>query len=212
VTKSRPDPLLLPGNCCVALFAKVPVPGRVKTRLIPALGESGACTLHTRLLERTLQMLNGFVACDTCLWLDQAYEGGIPAGYAGPVYIQQGEDLGARLEFAAAKMLASCKAVIFIGTDCPAMDADYLLEALALLQGGMDLVVGPARDGGYVLLGTKVCVPSLFRNISWGTPDVLAQTLSAADKAGLNVGMLPELADIDRPEDLLLPEVQSMLP
>jgi rSAM/selenodomain-associated transferase 1 len=211
VTNPRPEGCLEPAECCVALFARVPVPGKVKTRLVPALGEEGACLLHSRLLERTLGMLAEFSACSTCLWLDQAASGGLVSGYGGPVYVQQGEELGARLAFASARMLESFKAVIIIGTDCPALDAGYLANALQLLQAGKDVVLGPATDGGYVLIGTRSFEPLLFRNIDWGTGSVLAQTLSAAMQTGLEVGMLPELADVDRPEDLELPEIRELL-
>jgi rSAM/selenodomain-associated transferase 1 len=211
VTKPGPEYRLAPEACCVALFARVPVPGKVKTRLIPVLGEEGACRLYSRLLERALAMLGNFSVCATCLWIDQAATGSFAAGYKGPVYVQQGHDLGARLEFAAARMLETFKGVIFIGTDCPALDAGYLTSALGLLQAGNDVVLGPARDGGYVLIGTRCCDPVLFRNIEWGTGKVLAQTLSAAEQAGLAVGMLPVLADVDRPEDLALPEIRDLL-
>jgi rSAM/selenodomain-associated transferase 1 len=156
-------------------------------------------------------MLGNFRACATCLWLDQSATDSLAAGYKGSVYVQQGNDLGARLEFAAARLLETYDAVIFIGTDCPALDEGYLISALKLLQAGNDVVLGPATDGGYVLIGTRTCETTLFREIDWGTEKVLTQTLAAAEKEQLRVGMLPMLADVDRPEDLAMEEVRDLL-
>jgi rSAM/selenodomain-associated transferase 1 len=188
--------------CCIALFARLPVAGKVKTRLIPALGAAGACRLHTLLLENSLHLLNSLTTCDTCLWLDTPGDHPVLHEYGGAVHIQQGTDLGERLQHAAASLLVNYKSVIFIGTDCPALDARYLLQAEHILQNNAEVVIGPAIDGGYVLLGTRSCLPGLFSDIDWGTEKVLAQTLAAVRTAQQQVVLLPEMADIDRPEDL----------
>ncbi|MEX2366980.1 MAG: DUF2064 domain-containing protein, partial [Pseudohongiellaceae bacterium] len=98
-------------------------------------------------------------------------------------------------------------AALLIGSDCPGIDASYLHQALLLLDAGSDVVVGPADDGGYVLIGMREDRRSLFEEISWGTPAVFRQTLAKLQSAGLSFEILDSQADIDRPEDLArLPE------
>ena len=200
------DSTFVPANACLALFARLPVPGSVKTRLIPALGAEGACRLHVRLMGKALQLLQNYKTCNTCLWLDKSGEHEVLNNFSGTVYVQSGENLGARMLHAACRLFDANNSVFFIGTDCPDLDAAYLDNALAAMHAGADVVIGPARDGGYVMLGINTPCEALFRGIDWGTDKVLSQTLEAAAGANLRVSILPELADIDRPEDLhLLP-------
>ena len=98
--------------------------------------------------------------------------------------------------------LTRYRKLVFIGADCPALDQAYLRQALALLAAGHPVVLGPADDGGYVLLGLGTAAPGLFGDIDWGTGLVLGQTLQRVQAAGLTPGLLPSLKDIDRPEDL----------
>jgi hypothetical protein len=191
-------------QACIALFAKAPVPGAVKTRLIPALGAEGACELYLRLFELVLAELRDTTLCHTELWVDSQPEHPAFAGFQGKVYLQQGMGLGARMNHAATQILKRHQQVVLIGTDSPGLDQVYLATALQLLQASCDVVVGPATDGGYVLLGMKASHPQLFAGIEWGSDQVLRQTLARARAANLRVKFLPELADIDRPEDLLL--------
>ena len=93
--------------------------------------------------------------------------------------------------------------VVLIGSDCPLMDAAYLEEAFSTLAGGHDMVLGPAEDGGYVLIGTAVPLPGgLFEDIDWGTDRVLAQTRTRIQALGISHRELPVLWDLDRPTDL----------
>lgn len=190
-------------DSCLVLFARAPVVGRVKTRLIPALGAEGACALHQRLLARVLALLQQ-APCAVELWVDGQPDHPAFAAFAGPLHLQMGADLGERLAGAAADVLQRFRQVLFIGADCPFLDEGYLRDALTALQAGSELVIGPASDGGYVLLGLARHEPALFRHIDWGGPEVLHQTLAQAASCGLEPVLLPTLPDIDRPADLAL--------
>jgi rSAM/selenodomain-associated transferase 1 len=191
-------------HACLVLFAKAPVPGQVKTRLIPALGAAGACGVHEQLLGQVLQVLDRNTLCAQELWVDQLPAHPAFASFKGPVCTQQGQDLGARLSHALQQVQLRYKQDIFIGTDCPALDINYLEQALVALQSGAQLVVGPAADGGYVLLGCSGFHAGLFEGIDWGTSAVLSQTLQQAERLQLDYAVLATLSDLDRPEDLQL--------
>jgi rSAM/selenodomain-associated transferase 1 len=118
-------------------------------------------------------------------------------------------DLGARMEAAFAHAFAAgARAVVIMGTDCPQLGSDRLAEAFAALAEA-ELVLGPALDGGYYLIGLTRPVPELFRGVPWGTAEVCARTLDLASPLALKVAMLGPLADVDRPEDL---ELTRLLP
>jgi hypothetical protein len=184
----------------IAVFARVPVAGQVKTRLIPALGADGAADLHARLVESTLARARRAGAASVRLWLD-----GDPAGYAAPpgvaVSTQSGSDLGARMHHAFVATLARAAACVLIGTDCPALQPHHLREAFETLD-SHDVVLVPAEDGGYVLVGLTVPQPRLFEDMAWGEPTVLAATRVRIDAAGLRAAFLDPLPDLDTPADL----------
>ena len=194
-------------STAVLVFTKAPQLGVSKTRLIPALGADEAAAAHEVLVLRTLDMtrdlgvagedyqvsLWGAVlhpALD--LWSDQ---------FALPLHLQAAGDLGQKMlhGFASALDAGSDQAVL-IGSDCPAMTAEYIRQACAALRAS-DLVLGPAEDGGYVLIGCKQVHAGLFANIPWGSDKVLARTLEQAEQLELSVTLLATLWDVDRPED-----------
>ena len=113
-------------------------------------------------------------------------------------------DLGARMDAAIAHSLSldGVENVVLIGTDCPALSEEYLLEALSVLESGVDVVFGPAEDGGYVLVGMRRAVPAVFEAIPWGTDQVMQCTLEALELSDLSFKLLDKLWDVDRPEDL----------
>jgi rSAM/selenodomain-associated transferase 1 len=116
---------------------------------------------------------------------------------------QSGADLGARLVAAfAARLAASGDAAVIVGTDCPGLRPPHLAAAFGALE-DHDVVLGQSRDGGYWLIGLRRPAPTLFAGIAWGGPEVLAQTLDRARRAGLRVAQLETLADVDTPEDLV---------
>lgn len=189
----------------IAVFARWPEPGRVKTRLSPALPPALACELHRAMLGDALAAAAGARAeSRTLVWADapaQRSAFAAPPGFE--VRDQSGADLGARLEHAFAGMLRGPddRAVI-LGADCPDLDPARIGAAFESLA-ARDLVLGPARDGGYVLIGLARPAPGLFRDIVWSTSGVLGQTLERASELGLRVARLAPLDDLDTPADLV---------
>jgi uncharacterized protein len=185
------------------MLARAPVAGRVKTRLIPALGAQGACDLQQLLLERALQLpAHGF--SERFLWLDDLPGADLQqlAQSLGWTLVEQpAGDLGERMRRIAALGLAESDAVILIGNDCPALDGGYLQAACDALQ-EQSVVIGPAEDGGYVLLGLRCIDAALFSDMPWGTERVFDMTLQRLQQLDWRPALLPALWDVDRPEDL----------
>ena len=195
-------------SCRVLVFAKAPTPGQVKTRLIPALGEDAAAELHRKLVGRTLRTAQAAVVGPVELWCaPDAHDEFLSecAGRFGAGLREQGEgDLGARMARALEAALAEGTPALLIGCDCPALTPDYLREAAAALTGGYDAVIGPAEDGGYVLIGFARSLPSLlFEDMAWGAPTVMRETRARLAKLGCRCCELATLWDVDRPADLL---------
>lgn len=178
----------------VALFTRWPRPGEAKTRLIPALGADGAAALHKRLTERMVAVVKaaGLALEVRSTGADaQAFRDWLGADLT---VVDQGEgDLGARLARAAATA-----PVLLLGADVPDVTPALLREAAAALM-AHPLVIGPAEDGGYWLLGLAVPMPQLFEGVAWGTDAVFAETLARAPVPPVRLRVL---ADLDRPEDL----------
>jgi len=193
-----------PESRLLLVFAKEPVPGRVKTRLAAAVGDRAAARIYHEMGRRIVDGLRGGdYRIRVCFdppdgraaveeWLD-------PAGLE--FHPQAGGDLGARLEAAFRDGFARAGAVVAIGTDAPDVGRSLVERAFTRLAHA-DLVLGPARDGGYYLLGLKEPNPALFREIPWSTPGVLDATRERAESSGLTVYELPVLADVDTVEDL----------
>ena len=195
------------GGRAILVFAKAPVAGRVKTRLIPVLGAEGAAMLAQRLLESAVDTAAGVEG--VAVELHCAPDAGHPlfhalaARHGATLHVQEGRDLGARMHRALTRAAARHRHLVLIGTDCPGMDGAYLDDAFRALEGGAPLVVGPAEDGGYVLIGCSAPPPAfLFEGIDWGTARVLAQTRARAAALGLRHLELPSLRDLDRPDDV----------
>ncbi len=191
------------------MFARYPDPGRVKTRLIPALGAVGAAELHRRMLARTLacaRELAERAPLTLELRLDRIPDGFAKAEDALARANEQGPgDLGERLSRAVEEAFAGpddpARRVVVIGTDCPELSGETVTRAFAKLD-GHDVVLGPAADGGYYLIALSAPAPELFSGIDWGSDRVCAQTMSRARSGGLSVGLLGVLDDIDTPDDL----------
>jgi rSAM/selenodomain-associated transferase 1 len=186
------------------IFARHPVLGQGKTRLASTIGPEAALAVYGELLDHTRAAADGVGALKT-LWLaGEASASGMSFGdWAG--YEQRPQpsgDLGQRMHKAfATAFAAGATAAVVIGTDCPELTSAHLAEAFRQLA-THDVVVGPALDGGYYLLGMRELVPEFFVNKLWSTPFVLAATLTDANRLGLRVAHLPPLADVDTAEDL----------
>lgn len=187
----------------VLIFAKAPVPGRVKTRLVPAIGEDGAADLARAFLQNTIRAAKaaGIGAVEVCADPDPAD----PAWgdlLTDVEVSEQGEgDLGQRLARAAEHALGTGEPILLIGTDCPDLDTRRLQAAAAALD-GRDAVIHPAQDGGYVLLGLTRFDPSLFQGIAWSTDTVCAATVGRLGALGWTYLVAETLRDIDTPADL----------
>ncbi|MDQ6992225.1 MAG: TIGR04282 family arsenosugar biosynthesis glycosyltransferase [Mariprofundus sp.] len=189
----------------IVMIAKAPVAGFAKTRLIPALGESGAASVAAKLITHTAEQavaakLGAVELCaapdakhpiwqilalpETLLWSDQ----------------QEG-DLGDRMAAVVKRLTDKQTSVLLIGADCPSLDAALLRQAAAALE-NHDAVMVPATDGGYVLLGLNQDAPSVFSNISWSSSTVFKETMDRLTQLGWSVCLLPERSDIDLPADL----------
>jgi rSAM/selenodomain-associated transferase 1 len=192
---------------CLIVFTRYPEPGKTKTRLIPVLGAEGAATLQRKMTENQLaevKELQAFYSLSVEVHFADGNEQ-LMQNWLGSnlIYRRQSEgDIGCRMASAfQASFAAGMNGVVIIGIDCPDLNAQLIAQAFqALCQ--HDLVLGPAQDGGYYLIGLRRLIPELFTGISWSTAEVLQQTLSIAQKLELAVALLPLLSDIDRPEDL----------
>jgi rSAM/selenodomain-associated transferase 1 len=185
----------------IVVFAKQPVPGRVKTRLIPALGAEGAAKTARRMLDWTVReaLATGLPVelCgdpDASAWFTPKPGLGLGA---------QGEgDLGARLSRAARRVLEA-EPVLLVGSDCPELGRARLASAAQTLE-EHDAVIHPALDGGYALLGLRRFHPSLFSGLAWSTDSVAAETISRIEALGWRLQIGETLRDVDEPGDLPL--------
>ncbi len=191
-------------DVCVCIFSKAPVDGKVKTRLLPALTEQQACLVHMNLLEHCLSNVK-HVGWQCQLWTTDIYHPYIKQQsqqHAISVHLQQGEDLGARMRFAFKESLKKYSYVVLIGTDCPDLNSDYIFQAIKYLQAGKKVVLGPAKDGGYVLIAMSIEFDGVFENMDWGTDQVLNVTCKRLQQANIDWSELAMQRDIDRPGDL----------
>jgi len=191
----------------VIIFTRYPEPGKTKTRLIPVLGAEGAADLQRRMAEHALAQAQDLAARRE-VSLEVCYEGGDEAllrrwlGNRFSYCEQRAGDLGTRMHAAFKEaFLKGSERVLVVGTDCPGLTDNLLDKALEELR-EHDVVLGPARDGGYYLIGLKRPCPWLFHDIQWGTHDVLARTLEVVRRNGLSVKLVELMDDVDRPEDL----------
>jgi rSAM/selenodomain-associated transferase 1 len=183
-------------------MAKYPAPGRVKTRLAAALGTDVACALYGAfVLDLSDRLRRLPYAVTWAYWPpDAPFAALLPGARCRP---QTGADLGERMASAIASELRRRDGpILVIGADVPHVPAASLAEGAAALAAGADVVLGPAADGGYYLIGVKRAVPVLFRKVPWGTSDVLRVTLERAAELALRTHCLPPTFDVDEPGDL----------
>ncbi|MHC5084658.1 MAG: TIGR04283 family arsenosugar biosynthesis glycosyltransferase [Planctomycetota bacterium] len=198
------------------LFTRYPVPGQVKTRLIPELGNDGAADLQEIMTGMTVLSARSCAAAGNCA-VELCYEGGSKKKMRqwlgdGLDYAAQGDgDLGQRMNRAFRRAFQDgFRHVVLIGCDCPDNDSVNLSAAFEALKQN-DMVIGPALDGGYYLIGLGSYVAELFSGIPWGHQSVLEETLAVARCNELNIKHLPPFSDVDRPEDVSICQKQGLL-
>ncbi len=204
---STPNQGIMPVDRHLIIFTRYPEAHKTKTRLIPALGPEGAAALQYEMTRHTLRWV-GRLRSDLALSVEVRFEGGDAVRMrdhfgSGFSYRPQGPgDLGRRMARAVQEGCRSgARRTVVMGTDCPDISPQLVLTAFDRLM-THDLVLGPAMDGGYYLIG--LCRPELelFSNIDWGTEQVLSDTLVRAKQLSLSVSQLETLSDVDRPEDI----------
>lgn len=183
----------------VLVFQRNEVLGKVKTRLAAGIGEEQAMKIYRYLLNKTYLALKEITVPVTTYFSEFIPEN--PIHSAENKQVQVGGDLGERMRNAFVTHLESgMEKVVLIGTDCPSLEGTHLVQAFEALEHS-DLVLGPARDGGYYLIGMKRRADFLFEGITWSSELVLSQTLTLAAEQGLHSSLLPIMEDIDSPED-----------
>lgn len=194
----------------IAQLAKQAIPGRVKTRLLPAMSAQAAADLHAAMVRHVCAELCASKLGDVQLWVDgdpgaPLFSDCLRLGVT-EIRRQRGDDLGERMANITRQGLGSYTRVILVGSDAPTLDRAYLAEAVALLQRS-EVVFGPALDGGYVLLGLTCFRRELFEDMPWGTDRVLETSIGRLRENATDFSLLTPLPDIDRPGDLAyLPE------
>ena len=195
----------MPPSCSVAVLAKAPLPGYAKTRLRTCLGDAGAARLQEELVTRAVRTALAAGVGRVRLWCapdaSHPFFRQLAAETGVALAAQTTGDLGARMLHCAAASLAAASAVILTGSDCPVMTPNYLHGAAAALA-DHDVVIGPAEDGGYVLLGLRRSHASLFTDMRWGDGRVLAETRQRLADLGWRYHTLATLWDLDTPADL----------
>lgn len=182
------------------VFAKNPVPGKVKTRLAKEIGEDRAFQVYQRLLSITETVTRRFLYADVHIYFTDFVDNERWSEF--PQFIQSGTDLGERMAKAfEAEFNRGYDAIVGIGTDLPEMNTQILEAAFKQLKTS-DTVFGPANDGGYYLLGMKRFIPNVFENKSWSTPRVLEETVDELKDLRYSVHLLTTLNDIDTLNDL----------
>jgi len=186
----------------IIIFYRNPIPGHVKTRLAAGIGAEKALEVHLKLGMRTMQVVSD-VSCDKVVFYDrEAVAGDYWDDRVFMKEIQKGADLGERMTDAFDRMFHDgYRNILIIGTDCPEITSELIESAFENL-GNHDVVIGPAVDGGYYLLGLKAPVHELFTGVDWGSAAVFDQTIQKLSLSGQSFFCLRKLHDIDRPEDL----------
>ncbi|MFT7363385.1 MAG: rSAM/selenodomain-associated transferase 1, partial [Algoriphagus sp.] len=183
------------------VFQKNEILGKVKTRLASTLGHEEALKIYQILIAHTHQVIQP-VAADTYIFFSNY----IPKTYeikASSFYfqVQTGKDLGDRMKNAFEFLFCiGYERVLIIGTDCATLEPIHIKTAIQKLD-LVDVVIGPAEDGGYYLLGMKNLVSSLFEDMKWSTEDVLKETINRLTQEGLSYERIETLSDVDREED-----------
>ncbi|MGZ5034694.1 MAG: TIGR04282 family arsenosugar biosynthesis glycosyltransferase [Usitatibacter sp.] len=200
MTSSAPRP----ESTRIAVFAKAPVAGTVKTRLFPLLGADGAAGLHAGLVRHALSTAVQARVGAVELWCTpderHPFFERCAREFGATLKVQRGADLGERMRRAFEAALGDGAALLLIGSDCPAITAGDLQAAARALSSN-DAVIVPAEDGGYVLVGLSTALPAIFEPMAWGAAAVMGETRARLAASGARWHELATSWDVDRPED-----------
>lgn len=189
----------------VIVMTKFPEPGKVKTRLIPELGKTGACRVHQAMADHVISQMQSFCSEEILLKVHVAGGSDNQVGdWLSEIshYRQIDGNLGDKMSHAVhCSFQGGAEQVIVIGTDCLSIDNKLLREVSHELLSN-DVVYVPALDGGYVLVGLSGEYLSIFQDIDWGTEKVMMQSIDKVEREALRVKLLETQPDIDHPEDL----------
>jgi rSAM/selenodomain-associated transferase 1 len=193
-------------NSVLLIFCKAPIPGQVKTRLTPPLSQEQAAQVHIELSENIFRLARDSALCPIQLWCspttEHPYYKKVVTNFNFSLQTQKGSDLGARMHHAFTTTLKEFNNVILIGCDCPSLTQGHLQEALSALNSNQ-IVLAPAEDGGYVLIGLDHPQEQLLTEMPWGTSSVLPITRTRIAKSKLRFFELSEQWDVDTIDDLL---------
>jgi rSAM/selenodomain-associated transferase 1 len=184
----------------VLVFARAPLAGRAKTRIARRIGTSAAARLQERLVRAALATARAARCGPVELHVTRRHAWF--ASLAVKTKLQRGAELGERMQRALRAALQRHPRVVLIGADCPALRGADIARAVRWLQGGADIVLAPAEDGGYALIAARRLHPALFSAIAWGGASVLEHTIENAARGALRLRLLRTVWDVDRPQDL----------
>jgi uncharacterized protein len=195
----------MPGNNserALMIFVRNPVKGKVKTRLAKSIGKEKALAIYNDLLEYTFNVTRSTDCHKVVFYSDFVDRNDIWDESVFHKKLQSGRDLGERMKNAFTTMLGDgFKKVVIIGSDCPEINSTLIDNAFGMLD-YTDVVIGPATDGGYYLLGLKQMHSALFDKKSWSTPHLLNETTGELNTGSIPFSLLPELSDVDEEKDL----------
>jgi rSAM/selenodomain-associated transferase 1 len=203
----------------IAVFAKAPLPGQVKTRLIPLLGAEGAAAVYRQMALHALHIATA--VAPVSLWTagaaDHPFLRECAAQFGAALHAQSDGDLGARMAHCLRQLLQQHRRVLLIGSDCPALRAVDLQQAAAALDHDGAIVLTPAEDGGYVLVGmravaTPEALQAMFDGIAWSTAAVMSQSRQRLAAIGLHAAEMPQQWDVDSPDDYARAVSADLLP
>ncbi len=187
----------------IQIFTKNPIPGKVKTRLIPKLGAKGACDVYKQILAKTIANAN-LDNIKTEIWLDhinpEKPDDIIKNNNSLQLYEQKGNNLGEKMHYAIKNGLSRADEIVLVGSDCPAITKKHYVKLFGLLK-NHDLAIIPAVDGGYVALAARKIDKNIFSGITWSSKSVYQDTLDRIKMLGFTHKSLEPLRDLDIFED-----------
>jgi uncharacterized protein len=193
-------------DTAILVFCKAPIAGQVKTRLIPDLSAQQAVDVHIELTKQILSLLSYSQLCPIQLWCApdtrHPFFSDCVDAYQLSLHKQQGDDLGHRMDHAISTALGDFSKVLLVGSDCPSLTVADFEFAVRALQSPQDVVLAPAEDGGYVMIGMSKPYPELFSNMTWGDSTVLDATHQRLGQAGLIIKETRQQWDVDTFNDL----------